>query len=161
MWTPKKIVLKNFMSHESTEFEFVNKRAVMVFGENLTDKGQKSNGSGKSALIEAISLLLIGTPLRNDVSTKELVREGEGSFEILIELINADQELSISRTVFSNTKSSELMIKMNGKIPKALVVNSDKKVDVRDGEKFIISTLGISKDDLRNYFIISLSLIHI
>jgi len=156
MYTPKRLWLRNVMSHKDSEFVFENGKAVMVQGINLSDDGQLSNGSGKSAILEGISIAIRGNTLR-DISAKDLVRDGQKSCIVEMELLNSiDQKtLKIRRTIFSNTKSAELMITVDGEIPKQLSVNSEEKVDVREGNDWIIYTIGVSKEDLLNYFLIS------
>ena len=51
-----KLVLNNFMSFKSLEYEFVKNKPVVVIGKN---------GAGKSTLIEAIVWILYGKLLRS------------------------------------------------------------------------------------------------
>lgn len=156
MYVPKRLWLRNFMSHKDSEFLFENGKAIMVQGINKSDDGQLSNGSGKSAILEAISVALRGLPLRK-VSGKDLVREGQDSLITELHIYNTKQKhtIMIRRTMFSNTKSAELMITVDGEIPKQLNVNGDQKVDVRQGNEWITQTIGVSTEDLLNYFLIS------
>ena len=45
----EKLILKNFLTYQSLEYDFVNK-PLLIQGKNLTDEGQESNGSGKSGI---------------------------------------------------------------------------------------------------------------
>lgn len=151
MWTPKKIQLINFMGHSDSTFEFIEGRATMILGKNEYDSGTKSNGSGKSAILEAISVCLINSVLRRDTSSKDLVRDGEkrSNLSFLLENSITNETLKINRIIHSNSKSSELEILINDLPPKKDLTN------VNDGDKFIQETLGIERDDLLNYFLIS------
>lgn len=143
------------MSHEDSTLDF-QQGATMIYGLNLTDEGQVSNGSGKSAILEGIALCLTGNTLRK-VSAKDLVRSGEKTaiVDLVLENEKTDRLLRVRRIIHSNTKSAELMIKINEENPTDLVVNAEDKVDVRDGNAWIIRELDISKDDLLNFFIVS------
>lgn len=149
MITPKELYLNNFLSHEKSCFKFKNGKATMIEGQNNSDKGQISNGSGKSAVIEGIAVGLLGTPLR-DVSVKDLVRKGTKSAEIRLILNNTKtkQDITITRRVFSNTKSSQVTIELDGQEITDLV-------SVRDKDDWILKLIDIRKNDLLNYFLIS------
>lgn len=153
MYTPSKLRLVNLLSHKHTEYEFFNGEAVMVVGENKDDDGQESNGSGKSALIEGISLALTGNPFRK-VKDADMIYYGEESSEIVLELQNRiiGEELTIIRTLFANkNKSSTLECWIDGeKETKAFPT-------VRDGNRWILEKIGVSREDLINYFIVSKS----
>lgn len=149
MYTPHKIVLTNFGSHKSTEYIFPDSQTTLLCGINETDQGQKSNGSGKSWIIEAIFYSLIGSALRK-VNDKDLIYNGDKFAEVQIELDNRvlDQKLTIWRKIYSNTKSGELRV----------FVNDQEQTDipsVNEGNKFILEQLGLSREDIVDYFIIS------
>jgi exonuclease SbcC len=143
------IKIVNFMSHEETIVRLQNGVATMICGENKSDEGQGSNGSGKSAILEGIAVAFLGEPLR-DVGLKEMVRNEEGEALIEAVLPNSfdNSVFTIKRKIFSNTKPSELELFLN-----------DEKIEtmtsVLHGNKMILERLGISKEDLLNYFIIS------
>ena len=46
MIVPIKIEINNFLSIESELYKFQNGVPILIRGENLTNDGQKSNGSG-------------------------------------------------------------------------------------------------------------------
>ena len=110
MWFPKKLIIQDLMSIENATIEFSNGSATLIYGKNDFDEDQESNGSGKSAILEAISIALRNKPLR-DATTSELVREGSKSSVIKFELTNSitKQTLLIERIIHSNTKPSELL----------------------------------------------------
>ena len=69
-----KLKLENFLTYEELEYNFEDK-ALLVQGINLTDKNQKSNGSGKSAIQTAIEFALTASNSRG-VNDSELVTYG-------------------------------------------------------------------------------------
>jgi len=149
MWISKKLIIKNFLSHKDTEFEFSVGKAKVVIGENLDDSGQKGNGAGKSSLNEAISVCITGGSIR-PVLTRELIRNGEESCELTYILDNKvlGKELSIKRTLYSKaSKSSKCSI----------LINDEEviKSDITEYNRFILELIGITKDDFFNYFLIT------
>jgi len=148
MYSPAKLIVKNIGPIKNIEYDFDDK-VVLLTGENLTDEGQDSNGSGKSFILESISYATTGTSFRK-VSDAELVREGEAEAYIAFDLYNAplDRVLSIERYIYSGNKSGRLKIAINGEEQKQIT-------SVNEGNKFILSELGLSREDVLNYFMIS------
>jgi DNA repair exonuclease SbcCD ATPase subunit len=149
MWIPDRLIIKNFMSIEDGELEFNQGKATVVVGINEFDKGQSSNGSGKSAILEAISIALRNKPLREECSTKDLVRKGCTSSEIMFSLTNSlyNRSMTIKRIIHNNTKSSELVLIID-KIEKKLTSVDEGKVE-------ILKQLGISEKDLINFYLLN------
>jgi len=149
MWYPQKLLVKNLLSHKLSTYEFLQGKATMIRGVNDCDEEQESNGSGKSAILEGISLAIIGSPLR-DASAKDLIRDGEDSTEVDLLLRNSKtgQTMSLWRCFYANTKSAELQITINDKI----LGDIDS---VRSGDKFILDAIGITREDLLNYYLLS------
>lgn len=58
------MVVENFLSFGKVEFSFRGQGLTHVEGENQDDRSAKSNGSGKSALIDALLWCLFGKTLR-------------------------------------------------------------------------------------------------
>ena len=142
----KKIILENFLTYEELEYSFQDK-ALLVQGVNLTDKNQKSNGSGKSAIQTGIEFALTASNSRG-VNDKELVTYGfdKSKVKLFIECQSRKEILEIDWTI--KTKGSNLpSLKLNEKELSFSNVN--------DGKKQILDWLGISKEDLFNYFIIN------
>jgi len=146
------------MSFSEINLSLQNK-CYVVKGSNKDNKGQQSNGSGKTSLLEIIAVALLGQSL-TDRDLKSCVnRYGQDNyFVVAVTLTNEKDKVVIQRVVYSNTKSQELSIMINNEpvkdIPtKAGVLNG---VDLRAGNQWILSSLlGISKEDLLNYFLIS------
>lgn len=151
MYSIDRIKIKNFMAHIDSEFVIKNNKAIMVYGINNVDQGQKSNGSGKSAILESIAIALLGSHIRKDVTTTELISYGKKSMKIELYLINSNSlknTVTIKRTLYANTNPSEVEIRING-------VKDDDLTGVTEANKFILETLQISREDLLNYFLLS------
>jgi exonuclease SbcC len=147
MWYPKKISLYNFRSFVDQEYYF-QKGAYLIQGINNTDSGAESNGSGKSSLREAICFAL-NLSTFSEINT-DLINNNADSCIVTLILVNSitNDELLIDRTQ-PKKGSSTLIVRING------IDQRDKFATVPEGNKFIIDTLGISKEDLLNYYIIS------
>ena len=147
MWTPTYIEFENFISHKNSRFEFAENKTFLIQGENRDDDGQESNGSGKSAIIEAITFALIGDSFRK-VRAVDLIYNDEKESNVRLQLINnlTKQELVIYRSI-KRKGGTEVKIMLNNE-PVA-------QPSVNDYNKYILELLDISKEDLTNYFIIS------
>lgn len=146
----KQLIVKNFLSFKELSYNFVDK-PVLIQGENLTDDSQESNGSGKSAIQAAIEYALFKTTSRK-VLDADLINYEEDECEItlLIECGIRKETLVIERKIKSKGSSQiNLFTLKNG--AKQLV----EVANVNDANNFIIDWIGISKEDLQNYFIIN------
>ena len=141
-----KLKLENFLTYEKLEYNFED-RALLVQGINLTDKNQKSNGSGKSAIQTGIEFALTASNSRG-VNDAELITYGydNSSVELFVKCDSRKEVLHIDWTINSKG-SNKLSLKLN-----------DKDIsfsNINDGKKQILDWLAISKEDLFNYFIIN------
>lgn len=161
MWNIVKASAINFGPFKNIDFDVEN-QCYVIQGENNTDKGEESNGAGKSNFLDLFPVSILGTSLLRGNKLKDLVNWhcGDDFFSTEVVMYNSylDKKMEIKRTVFNKqTKSSLLYIKLNGEIPKEIISKSDKEgaVDVNDGNQFIINQIGISKEDLLSYYFIS------
>lgn len=152
MWIPQYLNIKNLASHEDTVFNYTNSLQI-IQGINLDvvdsdeDKSE-SNGSGKSTLLEGELIILTALFARDAGSISELIREGEPEAEIEMYLKNEflKSTLKIWRKIYLK-KSSELKIWLN-----------EEEIEfatIGDGNNKLLEIIGINKEDLTNYFIIS------
>ena len=150
MYRPVKLEASNFQSFASLSYDFKQGKAILIEGENRTDDGQATNGAGKSGFSEMIYYSLLGSSSNGKRDVK-LVRRGckEASLSLTLKNEYLKQELTIKRTLFTNTKPSTLQIFINGEDQKG------KFATVNDGNKFILDCLDISQDDLKNYYLIN------
>jgi len=146
MWLPKLLKIQRLASHLDTTYEFHQGVARLLQGENRDDDSQESNGSGKSIIPEAVSIALTGDLFR-DATISELIRDGEEDAFVGFELYNTiyKKTLIINRTFYVK-KSQVIELKFG---------SEDIKLSgVEEYKKRIIELIGISKDDLVNYFIV-------
>lgn len=154
MWRINKIQIKNICTLKDVEYSFNQGVTTLVFGHNLDNEGQKNNGSGKSALTEAIVFGLTGSPLRQ-VKNDELINNDEKSAYIKICLDNTSDntELEIDRTIYKKG-SPEIVVTMyrNGEI---VDDGSTFKSGVDEYNKYILELLGLTKEDIYNSYVLS------
>lgn len=155
MWNFEKISAQNLLSFSDVEYAVKKNKAILISGVNKDDDGQKSNGVGKSSLLEILSLLIVGDNMRG-VLMKEIIRNGTQSCVVEGKLRNSiTKEYLEIRREFDIKKASTLDVRINGVQPKIVLSNSGSGVDVKEGNKFILSLLGITREDFYNYYVIS------
>ena len=149
MWNPVKIEFKNLFSHVDSSYEFKNNRCVVIFGDNRTDRSLENNGAGKTTLFEAICIALTNESLRNIKKDNFINREADSCF-ISFELYNPvlRKELIIQRTFFRGGKSVNVKIFENG-------IQNTQVTSVAEANKRVLELIGISREDLLRYYIIS------
>lgn len=147
MWQIKNIKFENLFSHVSSEYVFKNNTCTLIVGENRDNGG--NNGAGKSTLFEAITIALTNKSLRDLKKENFINRDAEDCF-IYLELENKilKSTLVINRRFFRGNKSAKVEIIENGEIDTTIV-------SVDEANKRIFELIGISRDDLLRYFIIS------
>lgn len=148
MWHPVKITIKNLMSHLDTEYEFLNNKCVMIYGENLTDEGLDSNGAGKSVILEAITLAITGEVSR-DVDREEFINEDSDFTNVELHLKNPNgtiNDLIINRNIH-RTKSAKVILHENG-------IHNKELTSVNECNARIYELIGLNKFDLMNFFLI-------
>jgi len=135
------------MSFKEDSYDFINNVPYLIQGINKTDEGTESNESGKSSLEEAMNYILIGSPIRK-VRDIELIHRGDDSSVIEGIFVNSkdNTQLKIVRTLFQK-KSAKLEVYLND-------INQEFS-SINTGNDLILSIIGISKDDIQNYFLIN------
>jgi DNA repair exonuclease SbcCD ATPase subunit len=147
MWQIDKVSFKNLFSHEDSEYTFKNNACTLIVGENKDNGG--NNGAGKSTIFEAIAIALTNKSLR-DVNKDCFINRDAESCLIKLELSNnvKNNTLCIVRQFFRGGKSSKVEITEDGEIDSTMT-------SVDEANKRIYELIGINRDDLLRYFIIS------
>lgn len=147
MWQPLYTTLENFISHKDTKYDYKLDVPEIINGLNLDDDGQESNGSGKSAIVEATFHTLTGSVFRK-VKQDELIRNDCEWAKTGFAMYNTqtNHTIEITRRIHAK-KATELEILKDGE--------EMKFSTVRDGDKLILELLGITREDLMSYFIVS------
>lgn len=150
MYKPIKLTGKDFQSFAEIDLDLSSNKAVIIEGDNQTDEGQETNGSGKSTILEMLHYALLGSS-SNGKRDAKLIRWGQKEAIVILTLKNnyLNEELTIERHLFSGTKSATLSISINGQEQK------NRFSSVAEGNKWILDMLDISSEDLKNYFLIN------
>lgn len=151
MWSPVYIHLENFLSHKDTQFQFNKGTVTLITGKNNDDSDQESNGSGKSGLIEAVCWTLLGQTFRK-IKSNAVIHEKHDNCKCTFVLKNlkSDQVFKIVRKSFRKKhKSSSVEIFLNDQKPNFSMTS------VGETNQRILGVLGLRKEDILNYFIIS------
>jgi exonuclease SbcC len=118
-----KITANNFLSWKSLEFT-VTKGATLIDGWNEDD--QRSEGSGKSAILNAICWGIFGK-LPKDANVDDVIKDGESSCNVLLEFDNGD-------SIIRSRKPNDLCLMKAGA--------SIKGKDARETQTFIEEYIG-------------------
>lgn len=147
MWNLKDIKIQDFFSHVDSEYSFHNDCCTLIVGDNK-DRGG-NNGAGKTTLFEAISVALTGRSLR-DIKKESFINDEAESCFVKLSLYNnvTKHELEITRQFFRGNKSSKIEIIEDGEINSTIT-------SVNEADKRILELIGIGREDLLRYYIIS------
>lgn len=149
MWNPSKIEIYNLFAHKESVYDFKNNTCTVIFGKNETDRGLENNGAGKTTLFEAICIALTNESLRA-IKKDSFINRDEEECRIVFHLYNPvlKMKLRISRQFFRGNKPAKIEIWENDKLNKQVV-------SVNEANKRVLELIGISREDLLRYFIIS------
>ena len=154
MWHLKSIRAKNLCSFLEMDYYPKQGEATLIFGNNLDNDSQNSNGSGKSALIEAIAIALTGEPLRK-VNVDEIINDTQDEAAICAVLSNdaLESQLTINRKLSRKQPQAIQVLLQTG--PYDTDVEEIVQATVADYNKYILDQLGLSKDDIFANFILT------
>ena len=149
MWTPVKIEMVNLFSHPHSQYEFKPGACTVIFGRNMSDRSLENNGAGKTTLFEAVCIALTGDSLRK-IDKEVFINDEANQCDIVFEMYNSvlRQTLRIDRHFYRGGKSSRVELYENGKF-------NTQMTSVAECNKRILEMIGISREDLLRYYIIS------
>lgn len=149
MWNPESIIIDNLFAHKHSEYRFKNNRCTVIFGKNNTDRGMQNNGAGKTTLLEGIAIALTNESLR-DVKKDSFINREEEDCGVDFTLFNPvlKKKLRIVRKFYRGNKPVKIELYENDKLNKQVT-------SVAEANKRVFELIGISREDLLRYFIIS------
>jgi exonuclease SbcC len=154
MWKLKKIEAENLCAFRSLSYTLRQGVTTLIFGDNRDNESQRSNGAGKSALLECIAVGITGSPLRK-IRSEEIINDASGECRIGLHFSNSNstEELVVNRCIprkGASTVSCTLF--RNG-----AQVTTDEAVQpsVDAYNRYILEKLGITREELLNNFILS------
>lgn len=147
MWQLTNISAQNICAFRELEYSLLQGHTTLIFGNNLDNDSQGSNGSGKSALIEAFAIALTGESLRK-VNAEEIINDVCEEAKIVCTLTNSatNDKFVIERT-FSRSNPQTIALTLNDE---EVVLSS-----ILEYNKHILNTIGVSKDDIFSSYILS------
>lgn len=152
MWILTKVQAKNLCAFKDMEFSPAQQHTTLIFGHNMDDDSQQSNGSGKSALLEAIAIAITGETMR-DAKMDEIINDAEDRASIEVMLYNDElhRTLEVKRNIFRK-KPQEVIVNMYvGEAEQQPVTMPS----VTEYNKYILDQLGLSRDDIYANFILT------
>lgn len=153
MWHLKQIHANNICSFLELDYAPKQAEATLIFGHNQDNDSQNSNGSGKSALIEAIAIAITGESLRK-VNIDEIINDTKDEATITAVLYNQElsEQMTINRHLSRKQPQTIQIIKQNG--PYDTDTEEISQASVLDYNKYILDQLGLTKDDIfANYIL--------
>jgi len=87
--------LRNFLSYSDQHISFKSLEGVVFLIGRVEDDASKSNGSGKSAIFDAISWVLFGSSRTSD--DDELIKKGEKQVEVILDFELDEKTYNVSR----------------------------------------------------------------
>lgn len=140
-----------FAFRDRAEVVFNRGECTVIFGDNQTDRGSLNNGSGKSTLFEAITLALTGdllprdTPITRDKAINRDSDEGWVVMSLANDVLHQTMEI---RRRFYRKRSAKAVLFENDR-------ENTQLTSVAEVDKRILELLGLSREDLLRYYIIS------
>lgn len=152
MWKLIEIKAKNLCAFNELDYTLLQNHTTLIFGNNMDNDSQGSNGSGKSAMLEAIAIALTGEPLRK-IKMEEIINDSEEEAMVEATLFNESDEcyMRISRIISRKAAQSVKISQFYGEKEEETV----EQAGVSDYNKYILETLGLTKDDIYANFILS------
>lgn len=152
MWKLQNIYAKNLCAFKELDYTLEQGHTTLVFGNNQDNDSQVSNGSGKSALIEAIAIGLTGETLRK-IKMDEIINDAENKAIVKLELNNGElgKSFVVSR-IISRKSPQTVTVEITDAEGNT---ESVTQASVADYNRFVLETLGLSKDDIFSNFILS------
>lgn len=104
------VSINNFLSIKSINTSLDRAGLTLILGSNKDSKQYSNNGSGKSAFFEAVIWGLFGETLRKDVTLDGLIREGQKTLRVTVEVDPEDGSEPYVITRSRESKKSELKV---------------------------------------------------
>ena len=102
--------IENFLSIGQAEVNLSNRGLVLIEGVNVDDPAAKSNGSGKSSLVDALSWVLYGQTARGVKNDDVINRHAKKNCLVEIEVIDGKDKYVVCRTRKHSEKGTSLYV---------------------------------------------------
>lgn len=147
MWQLNNIHAENICAFREMDYSPLQGRTTLIFGHNLDNDCQGSNGSGKSALIESIAIILTGESLRK-VNADEIINDACDEARIVAQFTNTvSKSVLVIERNFSRNNPQTVAVNLNGE--------DVAQPTVLEYNRYILSLFGLSKEDIFSSYILS------
>jgi len=138
-----KLSITNFLTIGRAELELDGRGLLLIQGENEDDTSAKSNGAGKSSIVDALCWVLYGTTAR-EVSGDDVVNEtAKKDCEVGVTLVDGATAYLISRYRKHATRKNQLIVH---EVPATgTVVDLSKGTD-KETQEVVNKIMGCSLD---------------
>lgn len=154
MWKLNQIAARNLCAFKELNYTLRQGVTTLIFGDNRDNESQRSNGSGKSALLECIAIGITGSPLRK-IKNEEIINDSADECYVMLQFSNTvcDEVFTVERELYRKGASVvRCFIDRNGK---RVDTNEAVQHSVDAYTKYILDKLGITRDELFNNFVLS------
>lgn len=154
MWRLRRIIAQNLCAFRELDYYLSQGVATLVFGDNKDNESQRSNGSGKSALLEAIAVGVTGGPMRK-VKNEEIIRDDADECWVCLTFDNdaSDELFTVERQL--SRKGASVVTCHIKRAGEAVETDEAVQPSVDAYNKYILEKLGITRDELYNNFLLS------
>lgn len=153
MWKLINVKAENLCAFKELDYTLYQGNTTLVFGNNMDNDSQGSNGSGKSAMLEAIAIGLTGEPLRK-IKMEEIINDSASEALVTVTLYNGSlhEGMEITRKLSRKAAQAIEITRYNDNGEESVV-----QATVSDYNKYVLDEIGLTKDDLYSNFILSRS----
>lgn len=154
MWRLKRIIAENLCAFRNLDYYVQQGVTTLVFGDNRDNESQRSNGSGKSALLEAIAVGITGSPMRK-VKNEEIIRDDAGECQVCLTFDNdaSDEVFTVERQL--SRKGASIVTCHIERAGRAVETDEAVQPSVDSYNRYILEKLGITREELYNNFLLS------
>ena len=152
MWRLQNIYANNLCSFKELDYDVLQGCTTLIFGNNMDNDSQGSNGSGKSTMLEAVAIGITGESLRK-VKTEEVINDSESTAIVRLTLNNVAslKTMVVTRTFYrKGSQNISIQITNNDNVTEDVVCAS-----VGDYNKYILEAIGLTKDEVFSTFVLS------
>lgn len=154
MWRLRRIIVQNLCAFRELDYHLSQGVTTLVFGDNRDNESQRSNGSGKSALLEAIAVGITGSPMRK-VKNEEIIRDDAGECWVCLTFDNdaSDEVFTVERQL--SRKGASIVSCHIERAGRAVETDEAVQPSVDSYNRYILEKLGITREELYNNFLLS------
>lgn len=151
-------VIRNFLAFDDAEFDFSSPGLTVVEGVIKGVAGCDSNGSGKSALIEAPVWALTGRTIRERCKGDDVIRIGsKGGCMVDVTIVGGDRKIRVVRYRADKQHGNKVFLYVNGEdISRGTSAQTDIAIEQELGLDYttFLNTVAFgARSDVRSFFI--------